>query len=145
VPGEQALGFVGELHPLTARRYGFDDAVVCIELDLDRLCERLGDPPMALPLSEFPPLRQDIAVVVAEDVPAGRVVSVVRGSGGPELASVDVFDVYRGPPVPDGRKSVALHLVFQSSDRTLTDAEADTARSRIVAALASELGGELRE
>ena len=61
------------------------------------------------------------------------------------LASVDVFDVYRGPPVPDGRTSVDLHLVFQSSDRTLTDAEADTARSRIVAALASELGGELRE
>ena len=96
-------------------------------------------------VTSFPPLRQDIAVIVAEDVPAGRVVEVVRSSGGPELAAVDVFDVYRGPPVPEGRKSVALHLVFQSSDRTLTDAEGDAARAQIVAALASELGGELRE
>jgi phenylalanyl-tRNA synthetase beta chain len=96
-------------------------------------------------VTSFPPLRQDIAVIVDEDVPAGRVVEVVRSSGGAELAGVDVFDVYRGPPVPEGRKSVALHLVFQSSDRTLTDAEGDAARGRIVAALASELGGELRE
>ena len=72
VPGEQALGFVGELHPLTARRYGFDDPVVCIELDLDRLCERLGDPPRALPLSEFPPLRQDISVVGRRRAPRQR-------------------------------------------------------------------------
>jgi phenylalanyl-tRNA synthetase beta chain len=96
-------------------------------------------------VTSFPPLRQDIAVVVDEGVPAGRVVDVVRASGGAELAAVEVFDVYRGPPVADGRKSMALHLVFQSSERTLTDAEADAARGQIVAALASELGGELRE
>src|SRR6476646_2177246 len=60
-------------------------------------------------VTSFPPLRQDIAVIVDEDVPAGRVVDVVRSSGGAELAGVEVFDVYRGPPVPEGRKSVALH------------------------------------
>ena len=74
-PGEPALGFVGELHPLTARRFGFDDPVVCVELDLDRLCERLGEAPTALPLSEFPPLRQDIALVVADEHPASDVVA----------------------------------------------------------------------
>ena len=95
VPGEQALGFVGELHPLTARRYGFDDAVVCVELDLDRLCERLGDPPMALPLSEFPPLRQDIAVVVSDEHPASSVLAAARTAGGELLSEVQVFDVWR--------------------------------------------------
>jgi phenylalanyl-tRNA synthetase beta chain len=92
----------------------------------------------------FPPLRQDIAVVVDEDVPAGRVVGVVRAAAGPELAAVDVFDVYRKPPVPEGRKSLALHLVFQATDRTLTDAEADAVRERVVAALADQVGGDLR-
>ena len=87
VPGEQALGFVGELHPLTARRYGFDDPVVCMELDLDRLCERLGESPRALPLSEFPPLRQDIAVVVADEHPASDVLAAARAAGGELLAT----------------------------------------------------------
>ena len=81
VPGEPALGFVGELHPLTARRYGFDDPVVVIELDLDRLCEQLGEAPRALPLSEFPPLRQDIAVVVADEHPASAVLAAAREAG----------------------------------------------------------------
>jgi hypothetical protein len=81
VPGEQALGFVGELHPVTARRYGFDDPVVCVELDLDRLCERLGEPPRALPLSEFPPLRQDISVVVPDEHPASSTLRP-RDAGG---------------------------------------------------------------
>jgi phenylalanyl-tRNA synthetase beta chain len=92
----------------------------------------------------FPPLRQDIAVVVAEDVPAGRIVAVVREAAGAELAAVEVFDVYRGPQVGEGRKSLALHLVFQAADRTLTDAEADALRERVVAALSDQVGGELR-
>ena len=82
VPGEPALGFVGELHPLTARSFGFDDPVVCIELDVDRLCERLGEPPRALPLSEFPPLRQDISVVVPDEYPASVVLAAARDAGG---------------------------------------------------------------
>jgi phenylalanyl-tRNA synthetase beta chain len=114
------------------------------ELGLDGL---RGAPPEQVlyrDVISFPPLRQDIAVVVAEDVPAGRVVDVVRAAAGPELAAVEVFDVYRKPPVPEGRKSLALHLVFQAADRTLTDAEADAVRAQVVAALAEQVGGELR-
>jgi phenylalanyl-tRNA synthetase beta chain len=77
-------------------------------------------------------------------VPAGRVVEVVRSAGGEGLARVEVFDVYRGPQVGEGRKSLALHLVFQAPDRTLTDAEADAVREQVVAALRTEVGGELR-
>ena len=145
VPGEEALGFVGELHPLTARRYGFDDPIVCIELDLDRLCERLGDAPTALPLSEFPPLRQDIAMVVADEHPASAVLTAARGAGGDLLSDVQVFDVWRdAAALGPGRRSLALRLTFQAQDRTLSDDEVRPHREAIVEALRKALGAELR-
>jgi phenylalanyl-tRNA synthetase beta chain len=145
VPGEQALGFVGELHPLTARRYGFEDPIVCMELDLDRLCERLGDAPRALPLSEFPPLRQDIAVVVPDERPASEVLAAARTAGGELLADVQVFDVYRdAEALGPGRRSLALRLTFQAQDRTLSDEEVRPFREAIVERLRAAVEGELR-
>jgi phenylalanyl-tRNA synthetase beta chain len=145
VPGEPALGFVGELHPLTARRYGLDDPVVCMELDLDRLCERLGESPTALPLSEFPPLRQDIAVVVADEHPASAVLTGARSAGGELLADVQVFDVWRdAAALGPGRRSLALRLTFQAQDRTLSDEEVRPHREAIVAHLRAAVGAELR-
>jgi phenylalanyl-tRNA synthetase beta chain len=145
VPGEQALGFVGELHPLTARRYGFEDPIVCMELDLDRLCERLGEAPRALPLSEFPPLRQDIAVVVPDEHPASEVLAAARGAGGELLSDVQVFDVYRDAgALGPGRRSLALRLTFQAQDRTLSDEEVRPFREAIVERLRTAVEGELR-
>ena len=92
----------------------------------------------------FPPVRQDIAVVVDAGTPAGEVVAHVRDSGGDLLATCRVFDVYEGPQVGEGRKSLAIHLVFQAPDRTLTDEEADAARERIVDALSERFGATLR-
>ncbi|MDX6564059.1 MAG: phenylalanyl-tRNA synthetase beta chain, partial [Gaiellales bacterium] len=145
VPGEPALGFVGELHPLTARRYGFDDPVVCMELDLDRLCEQLGEAPRALPLSEFPPLRQDIAVVVADQHPASAVLEAARSAGGELLSDAQVFDVWRdAEALGAGRRSLALRLTFQAQDRTLSDEEVRPHREAIVERLRDSVGAELR-
>jgi phenylalanyl-tRNA synthetase beta chain len=145
VPGEPALGFVGELHPLTARRYGFDDPVVCIELDLDRLCERLGEPPRALPLSEYPPLRQDISVVVPDQHPASAVLAAARDAGGELLNDVQVFDVWRdAEALGPSRRSLALRLTFQAQDRTLSDEEVRPFREAIVGRLREAVGAELR-
>jgi phenylalanyl-tRNA synthetase beta chain len=146
-PGRAARvgdGFVGELHPLVAGAFELEPGVAVFELGLDGLRGRPPEEVLYRDVTSFPPLRQDIAVVVAEDVPAGRVVEVVRSAGGRALARAEVFDVYRGPQVGEGRKSLALHLVFQAPDRTLTDAEADAVREGIVAALGAEVGGELR-
>jgi phenylalanyl-tRNA synthetase beta chain len=135
---------VGELHPLVAEAFGLDGPVAVFEIPLEEL---RGPPPQEVlyrDVTTFPPLRQDIAVVVAEDVPAGRVVDVIRTAAGEHLASAEVFDVYRGEQAGEGRKSLAVHLVFQAADRTLTDAEAAAARERIVAALAADVGGALR-
>ena len=145
VPGEQALGFVGELHPLTARRFGLEDPIVCIELDLDRLCERLGDPPKALPLSEFPPLRQDISVVVGDEHPASAVLAAAREAGGDLLSDIQVFDVWRdAEALGQARRSLALRLTFQAQDRTLSDEEVRPFREAIVQHLRVTVGAELR-
>jgi phenylalanyl-tRNA synthetase beta chain len=89
-------------------------------------------------------VRQDLAVTVADDVPAADVLRVVREAGGPLLAAATVFDVFRGSQVGEGRSSLALHLEFRASDRTLTDEEVARRREKIVAALGDQLGGELR-
>jgi phenylalanyl-tRNA synthetase beta chain len=81
---------------------------------------------------------------VPEEVLAGELVQAARDAAGEELREARVFDVYRGAPVPDGRKSIAIHVSFQSSERTLSDEDAKELRERIVAAVAGRFGGELR-
>ncbi len=139
-----AAGFFGELHPLVREAFGIEVPVAVFELDTQALEQALSGIVLHRDVTSFPPLRQDIAVIVGEDVPAGDVVALVRASGGPLLSRVEVFDVFRGDQIGAGRVSLALHLVFQAPDRTLTDAEADQARADIVAALSSELGATLR-
>jgi phenylalanyl-tRNA synthetase beta chain len=86
-----------------------------------------------------------LAVVVDEAIPAERVAQAIRAAGGGLLRELVLFDLYQGPPVPQGRKSLAFRLRLQAEDRTLTDEEADALRARIEARLAEELGAELRK
>jgi phenylalanyl-tRNA synthetase beta chain len=92
----------------------------------------------------FPAVLQDIAVAVDVDVEVGSLVAAAREAAGELLREARVFDVYRGDQVGEGRKSVAIHLSFQSPERTLTDEEATEARERIIAALVERFGAELR-
>ena len=88
--------------------------------------------------------RQDLAFVVGEEVAAGDLVAAAREAAGPELREARVFDVFRGDPVPAGKKSVAFSVSFQSPERTLSDEDAAELRGRIVAALHERFGAELR-
>jgi phenylalanyl-tRNA synthetase beta chain len=146
-PGRAArseAGFLGELHPLVAEAFGIEVTTAVFELDVATLAALRAGVAAYRDVTSFPPLRQDIAVAVDEAVAAAEVVAAAREAGGPELVGAQVFDVYRGPQVGEGRKSMALHLIFQAPDRTLTDAEGDAARGRIVAALGERFGAELR-
>jgi phenylalanyl-tRNA synthetase beta chain len=137
-------GWIGELHPLVAGNWGLEGGAA-FELDLDRVTELASaHAPVYRDLASFPAVRQDLAVVLADDVPAARVVDVVRAAGGDLLTRAEVFDVYRGEQVGAGRVSLALALEFRAGDRTLTDHEADALREAIAGALQRELGGELR-
>ncbi len=139
--GEE-LGWLGELHPLVAREWGIDGAAA-MELDLDALLARAGGRGVYRDVVSFPALRQDLAVVLPEDVEAAQVLDAVRAAGAPLLDEASVFDVYSGPQVDEGRRSLALSLSFRAPDRTLTDEDVAPVRSAIMAAL-GKLGGELR-
>ncbi|HEV2820817.1 MAG TPA: phenylalanine--tRNA ligase subunit beta [Solirubrobacteraceae bacterium] len=138
VAGEP-VGWLGELHPLVTRSWELEDPVASFAIDLGRVVaaapavERYDD------VTTHPAVRQDLAVMLPADVPAQRVVGVAREAGGTLLEHVEVFDVYQGEQVGEGRRSLALHLEFRAPDRTLTDEEADRARARILAALGEEL------
>jgi phenylalanyl-tRNA synthetase beta chain len=146
--GGHEVGWVGELHPLTARGFGLDElahAPVAVELCLDLTTEAGGRTHPYEDLITYPAVRQDIAVVVDEAVEAQTVVDIVRSAGGPDLRAVRVFDLYRGEQLDEGKKSLALALEFRAKDRTLTDAEAAERREDIKQALARQIDGSLRE
>jgi phenylalanyl-tRNA synthetase beta chain len=139
---ERKLGWIGELHPLVAREWDLDNAAA-FELDLELLAELAPGPAQFVPVSPFPPVVQDIAVVVPDDVAAGDVEAAIAEGGGDLLARIQLFDVYRGEQIGPGNKSLAIRLEFQAPDRTLTDDEVAGMRALIEDRLA-ELGGRLR-
>jgi phenylalanyl-tRNA synthetase beta chain len=141
-PEGERLGFLGELHPLVASAWDLERTAV-FAIDLDRLAA--AAPPLVSfrPFPSVPALRQDIAVTLPESVPAAEVLDRVRAAAGEVLEDVEVFDVYTGGQVGEGRRSLALALSFQTQERTLTDEDIAPVRERIVVAL-GELGGELR-
>jgi phenylalanyl-tRNA synthetase beta chain len=141
-PGKAArveAGWVGELHPSL-----LEGAWGAFELDLPTLFGAVPERIVYEDVVTYPALRQDLAFVVEEEVPAGDLLAAAREAAGPELREARAFDVYRGDPIPPGKKSVALHVVFQSPERTLTDEDAKALRERIVAALADRFRAELR-
>jgi phenylalanyl-tRNA synthetase beta chain len=141
-PGRSARtgqGWVGELHPgLLEGTWG------AFELDLDALVAASQEAVVFEEVSPYPEVRQDLAFVVAEDVPAAALEDAIREAGGPELRSVAVFDEYRGEQVGEGKRSLAFRVAFGSPERTLTDAEAGELRSRIVELVTDRFGAVLR-
>ncbi|HEX8992831.1 MAG TPA: phenylalanine--tRNA ligase subunit beta [Anaerolineales bacterium] len=142
--GGRKVGVMGELHPRVAEKYGFGEArVVAAELDLDALWE-IAPHYEIRPVPEFPPVLEDIALIVDEAVPAARVEGLIRQTGGKALSSVKLFDVYRGDQIGPGRKSLAYNLAYQAADKTMTDAQAAAIRNKIVKRLEQEVGAKLR-
>jgi phenylalanyl-tRNA synthetase beta chain len=141
--GETRLGFIGELHPLVASSWDLERVAVWA-LDLGLVATLAPEVKAYVPFAEYPAVHEDLAVVVADSVSAAEVIAAVREAGGAQLVRVEVFDVYRGAQVGEGRVSLALHLEFRAPDRTLTDEDVAVARQHIAAALAERLGGELR-
>ncbi len=142
---KQALGMFGQLHPTVAESYGLGRRAVFVgELDLERILSATPERYAFTPIPEFPPVRQDIAIVVDETVPAAKVADEIEAGGSQLLRKVQLFDVYRGANIPSGKKSLAYALTYQADDRTLTDKEVAKVHGRIVARLERVLGAQLR-
>jgi phenylalanyl-tRNA synthetase beta chain len=144
VAGEP-VGTLGELHPMVRDAFDLPErAVLVASIDLDALFEHVPERHTVEPVSNYPAIYQDIAVVVDEDTPAAKVERLIRETGGSLLRGVRLFDVYRGDQIGAGKKSLAYGLTFQSGEKTLRDRDADSVRARIVRRLEKEIGAELR-
>lgn len=141
--GDAVVGWAGDVHPLVYAAWDLEP-VAAFEIDFDLAIGDGDATPRYEDLTSFPELREDIAVVVDAGVPAASVLDVVRAAGGKLLERAEVFDVYRGEQIAAGRTSLAIALTFRAGDRTLTDADVAPVREKIVARLATQLGGELR-
>jgi phenylalanyl-tRNA synthetase beta chain len=136
-------GWIGELHPLVCRAWDLG-AAACFEVDLAHLASAATAGEEAFEdVTTYPAVRQDLAVVVPEELSAAQLRDAVLAGGGQLLRSAEVFDLYAGEQVGEGRKSVALRLEFRAADRTLTDEEVAARREEIAAKL-DEIGGSLR-
>ncbi|HEX5145314.1 MAG TPA: phenylalanine--tRNA ligase subunit beta [Mycobacterium sp.] len=140
--GDRVVGYAGQLHPAVVERAGLPKGTCAVELDLDALpiTESLPAPRV----SPFPAVFQDVSLIVAADVPSQSVIDAVRQGAGDLLEDVSLFDVYTGPQVGAGNKSLTLALRFRAADRTLTEDEASAARDAGVHYAADRVGATQR-
>jgi phenylalanyl-tRNA synthetase beta chain len=139
------IGVFGQLHPEVALNFDLTEAPVMVaEFDLDALLDAVSDLYELSPLPITPPVLQDIALVVKHDLPAAAVEAAIVKAGGDLLTAVRLFDVYEGDPIPQGHKSLAYNLTYQTDDRTLSDKEVAKLHAKIVKYVERELGAQLR-
>jgi phenylalanyl-tRNA synthetase beta chain len=136
------VGVIGQVHPATGSAFGVEQDVYLFEIVLDELLPLVAPVRHYQSLSRFPPVVEDLAVVVDQELPAAQVRTGILGH--PLVASAELFDEYVGEPVPAGKKSLAFSVSYQAPDRTLTEKEVARARERIVGRLRKDLGAELR-
>jgi phenylalanyl-tRNA synthetase beta chain len=142
--GGQVAGWIGEVHPAVLEAFEAGGPVTAFELDLAALVREAADAKPYADVPRYPGVELDVALVVADDVTAERVIQSMSAAGGKLLESVRLFDVYRGEGVPSGSKSLAFALVYRAPDRTLTAEEVESVHERLVRKVSGAVGGQLR-
>jgi len=144
--GKREVGVFGEIHPLVSDQYEFPETpVIAAEFALEPLVDHVSKRYNVEPIPEQPPVLEDLAIVVGEDVPAVEVADLIRQTAGEILTEIRLFDVYRGAQIGENEKSLAYNLVYQHPERTLTDEEVRKVRESILYRLDKELDAHLRE
>ena len=143
--GKLPLGEMGQLLPALAKAYDLRDAVFLAELSLDQMLTRRGVAKAFKPLPQFPRIRRDVAMLVAEATTHESVLNVVKQARVANLEATEIFDVFRGKNVPDGQKSLAYAFTYRSADRTLTDTEVNAAHDKLVDQLKQSLSAIIRD
>lgn len=143
------MGYFGELHPLVVNNYDFQieqgQPILAADIDLTLLFNNLPTTRRVQSLPVYPAVRQDLALVVDNDVSSAQVVQAIQNAGGAWLTEIELFDLYMGDKLPDGKKSLAYHLTLQSADKTLTDKDTQKLREKLLRQLNATLGATLRE
>ncbi|WP_319784215.1 phenylalanine--tRNA ligase subunit beta [Oceanisphaera sp. IT1-181] len=139
----QQVGLIGAVHPSLLKKLGLKSQAYVFEVELSAITQR--HVPLAADISRFPANRRDLALVVDNQVAAGDILDLVRKVGGNQLVGLNLFDVYQGAGISDGKKSLALSLVLQDTHRTLEEKEIADTVARIVTALSDEFSASLRD
>ena len=146
--GEQQLGVMGEIHPAVRERYDWGDTfkapILAADINLDLLLSLIPELSRTKDIPAFPAVVEDLAIVLDETIPAVDAEKLIRQVGGKLLADLQLFDLFRGGQIGEGKKSLAYRLTYQAPDRTLTDSEVAQVRNRISKRLDQELGAKLR-
>ncbi len=138
------IGVMGQVHPLVARNYGIDSEVYCAELSFTKMLSlRLPEPTFA-PLPKYPAVSRDLALICDEALTVAQAEDVISASAGKLLRKIQLFDIYRGVGVPEGKKSMAFSLELRADDRTLTDSDSEKVVSNVLSALKEKLNATLR-
>ncbi|MDF1579610.1 MAG: phenylalanine--tRNA ligase subunit beta [Desulfuromonadales bacterium] len=142
--GESVLGTLGEVHPRVLANFDIDTPVIILDLNMAALISRTGDHPGFKPVSRFPVLQRDTALLVADILPAADILKVVAKSRIRDIEDVVIFDLYCGKGIPAGKKSVAIRVSYRSVEKTLTDDEINAAHGKLVNKLCQQLEAEIR-
>ena len=144
--GDEKIGWMGELHPKVMENYDFLEApVLATDLDLELLYTLSPRDFVAAPLTAYPPVIEDLAMIVSEETSSAEIKKVIYTSGGFLLKQVDLFDIFRGEQIGEGKKSMAYRLTYQAPNRTLTDKDVGKLRVRIIKQLEKELSAKVRK
>jgi phenylalanyl-tRNA synthetase beta chain len=138
------IGVMGEIHPSVAGAFDLEGRISVAELSVDGLMSGARKDFVVAEPARFPPVRRDLAFELPREVPAGDVLATISEAGGELLSEVVLFDVFEGAPIREGAKSLAFALEIRSTERTLTDEEADRVVGRIVDRIEASFGGTLR-
>ena len=140
----EVIGVMGQMHPLVAKNYGIDSEVYCAELNFTKMLGlRLPDPTFTA-LPKYPAVSRDLALICSEDITVAQVEEVISASAGKLLRKIQLFDIYRGVGVPEGKKSMAFSLQLRADDRTLTDSDSEAVVNNVLAAVKDQLNATLR-
>ncbi|HHX73662.1 MAG TPA: phenylalanine--tRNA ligase subunit beta, partial [Firmicutes bacterium] len=143
IRGEQA-GWLGRIHPVVMDQYELEKPVYAAELDLEQLLAEARLTASYRELPRYPAVLRDMAVVLPETVPAGEIIRTIRAAGCSLVEAVALFDQYRGPQIPAGKRSLAFAVTYRDPHRTLSDEAVNSVHEQIENALATQFGAELR-
>ncbi|MBN2472587.1 MAG: phenylalanine--tRNA ligase subunit beta, partial [Anaerolineae bacterium] len=146
VAGDEEIGYLGELHPRVSENYDLSAApVLAADLDADALYRKAEKRFESAPVPAYPPVIEDLAMIVGDDMPAAQVQATILKAGGFILKYAELFDIFRGDQIGAGSKSLAYRLTWQAPDRTLNDKEVGKMRERVIQALEKELKARVRK
>lgn len=145
IVGGKKIGFFGEIHPLVKERLDANEFPILVaDLDMDRIIKSIPERYNVQPVPVYPPVLEDLAIVVDEDLPTARVEETIQKAGKDIVTSIRLFDVYQGESIGQGMKSLAYAITYQALDRTLTDNEVTSIRKHIIQLLKSEINASIR-